>query len=97
MTTTRPDAAPAQLSHREILEVLAGLLSALFVARLSTTLGSTPRPTNNTNGTSSSDPRGQRAQRTGVPDAAGRQAGSGGRGVSCGCRCRSATSTTPTG
>jgi len=45
MTTTRPDAAPAQLSHREILEVLAGLLSALFVALISTTIVSTALPT----------------------------------------------------
>lgn len=47
MTTTRSQApvAPGQLSHREILEVLAGLLSALFVALISTTIVSTALPT----------------------------------------------------
>lgn len=45
--TTNPSrtAAPAPLSHREILEVLAGLLSALFVALISTTIVSTALPT----------------------------------------------------
>ncbi|HEY6934670.1 MAG TPA: MDR family MFS transporter [Marmoricola sp.] len=38
-------AAPAQPSHREILEVLAGLLSALFVALISVTIVSTALPT----------------------------------------------------
>lgn len=41
--TTRP--APVQLSHREILEVLFGLLAALFTAILSSTIVSNALPT----------------------------------------------------
>jgi EmrB/QacA subfamily drug resistance transporter len=44
-TTPSRTAAPAPLTHREILEVLAGLLSALFVALISTTIVSTALPT----------------------------------------------------
>jgi EmrB/QacA subfamily drug resistance transporter len=44
-TTTSHGTTPAQLSHREIMEVLAGLLSALFVALISTTIVSTALPT----------------------------------------------------
>ncbi|WP_051706689.1 MDR family MFS transporter [Nocardioides aequoreus] len=40
-----PDREPHEPTHREILEVLVGLLSALFVAILSTTIVSTALPT----------------------------------------------------
>jgi EmrB/QacA subfamily drug resistance transporter len=43
--TTRPGTTSPDLSHREILEVLVGLLSALFVAIISTTIVSTALPT----------------------------------------------------
>jgi MFS family permease len=36
---------PGQLSHRQILEVMTGLLAALFTAMLSTTIVSTALPT----------------------------------------------------
>lgn len=43
--TPTPTAAPRVLSHKEILEVLAGLLAMLFVAMLSSTIVSTALPT----------------------------------------------------
>lgn len=45
MSATVQQPQPAQLSHREILEVLAGLMSALFVALISATIVSTALPT----------------------------------------------------
>ena len=42
-TTRRPH--PAEMSHKEIVEVLIGLMSALFVAIVSTTIVSTALPT----------------------------------------------------
>ena len=42
---TGPDAPAKQLSHREILEVMTGLLAALFTALLSSTIVSTALPT----------------------------------------------------
>ncbi|MFI5426992.1 hypothetical protein [Aeromicrobium sp. UC242_57] len=44
-TVERPSAAPAQLTHREILEVLFGLLAALFTAIISSTIVSNALPT----------------------------------------------------
>lgn len=41
---TVPDAAPVQMSHREILEALSGLLLAMFVAMLSSTVVSNALP-----------------------------------------------------
>ncbi len=43
-TTTRP-AHSAEMTHKEIVEVLVGLLAALFVAIISTTIVSTALPT----------------------------------------------------
>jgi EmrB/QacA subfamily drug resistance transporter len=40
-----PDQPPRQLGHREILQVMTGLLAALFTAMLSTTIVSTALPT----------------------------------------------------
>ncbi|WP_110207923.1 MDR family MFS transporter [Nocardioides daejeonensis] len=45
MTQTSSSTEPNALSHREILEVLAGLLAMLFVAMLSSTIVSTALPT----------------------------------------------------
>ena len=45
-TTARtPDAAPAPMTHREILEALSGLLLAMFVAMLSSTVVTNALPT----------------------------------------------------
>ncbi|TCC31922.1 MFS transporter [Kribbella speibonae] len=44
-STAPPSAADPELSHREILEILAGLLAALFTAVLSSTIVSNALPT----------------------------------------------------
>ena len=43
--TNRGESTPGEMSHREILEVLIGLMSALFVAIVSATIVSTALPT----------------------------------------------------
>lgn len=43
--TTTPTPAPAELTHRQILEVMTGLLAALFTALISSTIVSTALPT----------------------------------------------------
>ena len=46
VTETRPQApAASELTHREILEILVGLLAALFTAMLSSTIVSNALPT----------------------------------------------------
>jgi len=49
MTTTAvaapPVTPPGELTHRQILEVMTGLLAALFTAMISTTIVSTALPT----------------------------------------------------
>src|SRR4249920_3053395 len=42
--TSSPMATPGQMSHREILEALSGLLLAMFVAMLSSTVVSNALP-----------------------------------------------------
>ncbi len=44
-STTRPATEPREYSHREILQVMTGLLAALFTALISTTIVSTALPT----------------------------------------------------